>query len=44
MIGLVASLGIARFYGGAAVGAGLPMEEKPKLCDKDCETELENVW
>lgn len=49
MIGLtwlVSSLGIAGFDGGGgcAVGAGLPMEEKPKLCDKDCEAELENVW
>jgi len=28
----------------AANGAGLPPEEKPKLCDNDCEKELENVW
>ncbi|CAN6448798.1 unnamed protein product [Victoria cruziana] len=26
-----------------AVGAGLPPEEKPKLCDDACEKELENV-
>lgn len=25
-------------------GAGLPPEEKPKLCDNTCEKELENVW
>jgi len=48
MIGLtwlVSSLGIAGSDGGGgcAVGAGLPMEEKPKLCDKDCEAELENI-
>lgn len=24
--------------------AGLPPEEKPKLCDPACEKELENVW
>lgn len=27
-----------------ANGAGLPPEEKPKLCDDACERELENVW
>lgn len=27
-----------------AVGAGLPPEEKPGLCDDACEKELENVW
>ncbi|WCJ41275.1 FKBP-like peptidyl-prolyl cis-trans isomerase family protein [Euphorbia peplus] len=26
-----------------AMGAGLPPEDKPKLCDDDCEKELENV-
>ncbi|RWW31190.1 hypothetical protein BHE74_00049150 [Ensete ventricosum] len=25
-------------------GAGLPPEEKPRLCDEECEKELENVW
>lgn len=24
--------------------AGLPPEDKPKLCDDSCEKELENVW
>lgn len=24
--------------------AGLPPEDKPKLCDDACEKELENVW
>lgn len=27
-----------------ARGAGLPPEDKPKLCDDACEKELENVW
>lgn len=27
-----------------AKGAGLPPEEKPRLCDAACEKELENVW
>lgn len=27
-----------------ANGAGLPPEEKPRLCDDACEKELENVW
>lgn len=27
-----------------AEGAGLPPEEKPRLCDDACEKELENVW
>ena len=27
-----------------ANGAGLPPEEKPKLCNDACEKELENVW
>ncbi|KAF8653874.1 hypothetical protein HU200_062007 [Digitaria exilis] len=30
-------------FGLAAVAAGLPPEEKPKLCDAACESELENV-
>ena len=34
------ALGLAAFD---AVAAGLPPEEKPKLCDAACETELENV-
>lgn len=28
----------------AVNGAGLPPEQKPKLCDDACEKELENVW
>ena len=27
-----------------AKGAGLPPEQKPRLCDDTCEKELENVW
>jgi peptidylprolyl isomerase len=34
------ALGLAAFD---AVAAGLPPEEKPKLCDAACEGELENV-
>ncbi|CAD6245794.1 unnamed protein product [Miscanthus lutarioriparius] len=34
------ALGLAAFD---AVAAGLPPEEKPKLCDATCESELENV-
>lgn len=26
-----------------AIGAGLSPEDKPRLCDADCEKELENV-
>lgn len=43
MIGLllgVSSLVIDSFE---AEGAGLPPEEKPRLCDGSCEKELENV-
>ncbi|KAF8758159.1 hypothetical protein HU200_010677 [Digitaria exilis] len=34
------ALGLAAFD---AVAAGLPPEEKPKLCDAACESELENI-
>jgi peptidylprolyl isomerase len=34
------AFGLAAFD---AVAAGLPPEEKPKLCDAACETQLENV-
>ncbi|WVZ91869.1 hypothetical protein U9M48_037984 [Paspalum notatum var. saurae] len=36
----VPAFGLAAFR---AVAAGLPPEEKPKLCDAACESELENV-
>lgn len=38
--GLVSLLSGSTF----AEAAGLPPEEKPKLCDDACEKELENVW
>ena len=40
------TLGLSSFVIGSfdAEGAGLPPEEKPRLCDDACETELENVW
>jgi len=40
------ALGISGLFIGSldANGAGLPPEEKPKLCDDICEKELENVW
>ncbi|CAL0304207.1 unnamed protein product [Lupinus luteus] len=39
------ALGISGMFIGPLVakGAGLPLEEKPKLCDDTCEKELENV-
>ncbi|XP_077229272.1 FKBP-like peptidyl-prolyl cis-trans isomerase family protein [Tasmannia lanceolata] len=40
LIFAISGLGIAPFEG---KGAGLPPEEKPKLCDDACEKELENV-
>ncbi|TQD71861.1 hypothetical protein C1H46_042593 [Malus baccata] len=43
MIGLL--FGVSSAVTGAfeAEGAGLPPEEKPRLCDNSCEKELENV-
>ncbi|RYR31497.1 hypothetical protein S83_036281 [Arachis hypogaea] len=40
------ALGISSLFVGSleAKGAGLPPEDKPKLCDEACEKELENVW
>uniref|UniRef100_A0A0F7GZ75 peptidylprolyl isomerase n=1 Tax=Erodium trifolium TaxID=337410 RepID=A0A0F7GZ75_9ROSI len=40
-LGFVASTLFVDSYG--ANGAGLPPEEKPRLCDASCEKELENV-
>uniref|UniRef100_A0A0F7CZ27 peptidylprolyl isomerase n=1 Tax=Erodium foetidum TaxID=337372 RepID=A0A0F7CZ27_9ROSI len=40
-LGFVASTLFVDSYG--AKGAGLPPEEKPRLCDATCEKELENV-
>lgn len=44
LIGLV--LGVSSLFLDSfdAKGAGLPPEEKPRLCDDTCEKELENVW
>lgn len=44
MIGLL--FGVSTLVTGSfgAEGAGLPPEEKPRLCDVSCEKELENVW
>ena len=44
VVGMV--LGVTSIFVGSidAKGAGLPPEEKPKLCDNSCEKELENVW
>lgn len=39
-VGVLSLVGGSRF----AEAAGLPPEEKPRLCDDDCEKELENVW
>jgi len=38
---LVSTLGL---FPTDAKGAGLPPEQKPRLCDDACEKELENVW
>lgn len=47
VIGLV--LGVSTIcnkgsFDNVANGAGLPPEDKPKLCDETCVKELENVW
>lgn len=44
VIGLVLGLSSLFVDSYEAKGAGLPPEQKPKLCDDDCEKELENVW
>uniref|UniRef100_A0A0F7H0B2 peptidylprolyl isomerase n=1 Tax=Pelargonium nanum TaxID=59882 RepID=A0A0F7H0B2_9ROSI len=43
MIGLVFGASTLLLDSYDANGAGLPQEEKPKLCDENCEKELENV-
>ncbi|KZV57594.1 hypothetical protein F511_03054 [Dorcoceras hygrometricum] len=42
----ISGLGLVNLVVGLsfAEAAGLPPEEKPKLCDDTCEKELENVW
>ncbi|XLU45261.1 hypothetical protein S245_040075, partial [Arachis hypogaea] len=39
------TLGVSSLFVGSleGKGAGLPPEDKPKLCDEACEKELENV-
>lgn len=44
IIGLAFGLSILFEGPFEAKGAGLPPEEKPRLCDDTCEKELENVW
>ncbi|CAL5394705.1 unnamed protein product [Camellia sinensis] len=44
VIGLVLGASILLINSFNADGAGLPPEEKPRLCDDACEKELENVW
>ena len=41
VFGVSSSLFVESFV---ANGAGLPPENKPKLCDDACEKKLENVW
>lgn len=36
--------GLSINYSPAAYAAGLPPEDKPRLCEAECEKELENVW
>lgn len=44
LIGLVFGVSGLTIETWSVKGAGLPPEEKPRLCDKACEKELENVW
>lgn len=44
VIGLVFGVSSLFVESFVANGAGLPPEDKPKLCDDACEKELENVW
>lgn len=44
VIGLVFGLSSLFIDSFEAQGAGLPPEQKPRLCDDTCEKELENVW
>lgn len=44
VIGMVVGVSSLLLSSLDANGAGLPPEEKPKLCDDNCEKELENVW
>jgi len=44
VIGFILGLSCLTRVPHGANAAGLPPEEKPKLCDDACEKELENVW
>lgn len=44
MIGLVCGMSSLVIDALNAKAAGLPPEDKPRLCDDACEKELENVW
>lgn len=44
LIGLVLGVSTLILDSFDAKGAGLPPEDKPRLCDDACEKELENVW
>lgn len=40
----VAAVSVLFVESNVAKGAGLPPDQKQKLCDDACEKELENVW
>lgn len=44
MIGLICGMSSLVIDALDAKAAGLPPEDKPRLCDDACEKELENVW
>ena len=44
MIGLTIGVSSHLLYSSNAKSAGLPPEDKPMLCDEECQKELENVW
>lgn len=44
MIGLVCGMSSLVIGALNAKAAGLPPEDKPRLCDDACEKDLENVW
>ena len=44
MLLVLGESGLSMNYLPAAYAAGLPPEDKPRLCEAECEKELENVW
>ena len=44
MIGLICGTSSLVIDALNAKAAGLPPEDKPRLCDDACEKEIENVW